>query len=444
MARIVPDKSAKMLFYIYLIEIMVKSHKQRGGWAGEEGSKVRVDLLEFYDRYMRKAEGSRAGKTPVLVEGVKNISGTNNSLIIVDMQPGFVNAFPTTTRAFGGPGAFAVADGENVVDPMIKFMNINMAFFTKVILTRDTHDADHCSFKTFPPHCIINSKGAALIPELEAFKGQPKVEVIFKGMNPKVDSFGGLKYHADDYYATRQMPGCCNNPSGDADGVSCSDATGGFYLKDRSQEFEIEPFTNKLATTYAEIKEDFGKRFEIDDLLNGQTSGEHNVFVCGLAGDFCVKDTAFNIAKHGTYKGVKLNVFVLQPLTRYPLLPVLYDKGDKAPFLALDAADPKNTKKDFNKYIFQYVAGGKKILSVKDVQDMAASIATGSPNPLESDPTYGHFLTNPIDLLNDYGSLDNIKVLMELPTFATSGGYRRNRKTRHKKNYRRNRKTRRN
>jgi len=421
---------------------MPKSRRQRGGWANVGANGVRVDLLEFYDRYMRKAESSRAGKTPVLIEGAVNIPGTNNSLIVVDMQPGFVNGFPETTRP-RGPGAFAVADGENVVAPMIKFMNDNMDSFTKVILTRDTHDAAHCSFGTFPPHCIINSESASLIPELEAFKGQPKVEVIFKGMNPKVDSFGGLEYPKDRYFETRQTPGCCNDPSGDADGMSCSDATGGFYLKDRSQEFEIQPFTNKSATTYAEIKEDFGKRFEIDDLLNGQNGGEHNVFVCGLAGDFCVKDTAFNIAKYKHKLGVKLNVFVLQPLARYPLLPVLLDKGDKGPYLALDASNPKATVKDFNKYIFQYVAGGKKILSVADIQAL-------TPSELESNPAYGHFLTNPIDLLNDYGTLDNIKVLMELPTFtpsnsssSMSGGYRRNRNTR-RKNNRRNRKTRRN
>ena len=430
-----------------------RNRNQRGGWADVTEGGIFPDLQAFYDRYMRKAEaervragggggggaGGNAGAvSPLLLEGaVAFPPGSSNSLIVVDMQPGFTNGFPATKR-FGGPGAFSVADGENVVAPMMDFIIKNMASFKKIVLTRDSHDEKHCSFGTFPPHCIINTEGAALIPELEALKEGPdagKIDVIFKGMNPRVDSFGGVPYHDDEYFATRQVGDCCKVIKGDAVGQTCQDATGGYHLKDLTRRFEQKPFAPEGANTYAEIREQLGDKFSISGLLLGQTSGVHNVFVCGLAGDFCVKDTALNIAKHGSVNGVKLNVYVVQPLTRYPLLPILLEK-DSTPYLQL-AAKPKDTVKDFNKYIFKYVDGGRKILSVADIQAINASIAAGGSDPLRTDPTYGHFLTNPSGLLADYAGTENLKVLMNIPTFAgAAGGYRRNRNRNYRKTQR--------
>ena len=49
-----------------------------------------------------------------------------------------------------------------------------MKHFSKIILSRDTHPIDHCSFHTnegiFPPHCVINTPGAELYPGFEKLK----------------------------------------------------------------------------------------------------------------------------------------------------------------------------------------------------------------------------------------------------------------------------------
>jgi hypothetical protein len=61
--------------------------------------------------------------------------------------------------------------------------------------------------------------------------------------------------------------------------------------------------------TSAAIASQLGERFKIEDLLEeGQTSGSHNVFVVGLAGDWCVKDTAMNIMKYVKRRGVNSTV----------------------------------------------------------------------------------------------------------------------------------------
>jgi nicotinamidase-related amidase len=392
--------------------------KRRGGWKDVPNEGVMPDLIGFYDHYLEKA---LKGNSSVLATEVPSGEGVTNSLLVIDMQPDFTNP----------DGAFSVADGILMLPDLVSFIDANMTKFSKIIFSRDTHDAKHCSFMgqkgPFPDHCVVNSPGAALMPELLKYKDEPNVDVIFKGMHPDVDSFGAHKYPSDKYYASRQIgEACCKDPDAKKDGdSSCSDMTGGRYLKDRKKGFADKPFEPASATTFKEIKDQFAAPFSIADLIPDGTK-THNVFVVGLAGDFCCKDTAINIMKTAKAdpsiaKGATVNVFVIESLVRYAFLPIAY----APPFV--DKAQFKSVKedKDFSYYVFERLPGDKKrILAQKEL----------TPELNVDDMKYSHFLTDPKGIVADYADA-GVKMIMKPPTLA--GGrrrtYRRKRKTRGRK-----------
>lgn len=68
-------------------------------------------------------------------------------------------------------------------------INKIMDKFDYVIATQDTHPKDHISFKEWPPHCIINTPGVQLHPMLN----YKRINNIFvKGFNKNYDSYSGF------------------------------------------------------------------------------------------------------------------------------------------------------------------------------------------------------------------------------------------------------------
>jgi nicotinamidase/pyrazinamidase len=118
-----------------------------------------------------------------------------DALLVIDMQLDFLPG-----------GALAVADG----DTIIPGINTLAARFDHVILTQDWHPRGHISFASshpgkqpftdtteapygtqtlWPDHCIQNTPGAALHPELNI----PHVELILrKGFRQHIDSYSAF------------------------------------------------------------------------------------------------------------------------------------------------------------------------------------------------------------------------------------------------------------
>jgi nicotinamidase/pyrazinamidase len=89
--------------------------------------------------------------------------GEGDALVIVDVQKDFLPG-----------GALGVADGSAVVPVLNGWIERFNAARQPVILTRDWHPPDHCSFADqggiWPAHCVAESEGAAfadglLVPE---------------------------------------------------------------------------------------------------------------------------------------------------------------------------------------------------------------------------------------------------------------------------------------
>ena len=117
----------------------------------------------------------------------------STALIVVDVQNDFCPG-----------GSLAVTDGDKVV-PVINELRKTLKP-DLVILTRDWHPTNHTSFAQnnpgetlfkpradgqmmWPTHCVMNSKGARFHPDLIV---EPENPIVYKGTNKSVDSYSGF------------------------------------------------------------------------------------------------------------------------------------------------------------------------------------------------------------------------------------------------------------
>ncbi len=89
----------------------------------------------------------------------------------VPLQPGDALVVVDVQNDFLPGGTLAVSEG----DAVVQVLNAWIARFTAaglpIAATRDWHPADHCSFLAqggpWPPHCVIDTPGAAFSPGLD-------------------------------------------------------------------------------------------------------------------------------------------------------------------------------------------------------------------------------------------------------------------------------------
>jgi nicotinamidase/pyrazinamidase len=107
---------------------------------------------------------------------------TGDALVVVDLQ-----------RDFLPGGALAVPHGDEVVDPLNRYLGLFAAAGLPVFATRDWHPAAHCSFAArggpWPPHCVMNTPGAEFSPLLQLRRD---VEIISKASDPDRDSYSAF------------------------------------------------------------------------------------------------------------------------------------------------------------------------------------------------------------------------------------------------------------
>jgi nicotinamidase-related amidase len=426
------------------------NNNKRHKWVETEGIDNK-DIIGFYNHYLKKFD-----KTGVTTESLSLGRNDTASLMVIDMQNDFILEPPGLGHP---PGRFSVANGLSMAPKLKKFIEDNATKFHKIIFTRDTHPINHCSFITmggpFPPHCVINHGGAALHPDMLALKDLPNADVIFKGCKPTADSFGAYEYKDKAYLERRQLGDCCR-------GGLCSKDTGGFHLKDASRKWNDYPFTGITEyentddavllpaaypdATYENIKDQIGKPFELGDIIPAkrESGSTHTIFICGLAGDYCVKDTAMNLAKDIKESGLEnIRIVILQPFTRYAFLPLQYVGGyqvykntiltNTASGVFSNISNPK----DINHYLFTIgMDGSYKLLTKQEAQNAASNIGKiKQPNNSTNPKLYAAFLTPIKDILDDY-SLLGIKILMDDPKLSSmvsvAGGRRRHSRVTHK------------
>jgi nicotinamidase/pyrazinamidase len=108
-----------------------------------------------------------------------SVDSRTDALVIVDVQNDFCPG-----------GALAVPRGDEVVPVINRLLEQHWLS----VATKDWHPADHCSFEArggpWPPHCVQNTAGAELHPDLDATKIRL---VITKGSHPDRDAYSGFQ-----------------------------------------------------------------------------------------------------------------------------------------------------------------------------------------------------------------------------------------------------------
>ncbi|MBN1236992.1 MAG: bifunctional nicotinamidase/pyrazinamidase [Gammaproteobacteria bacterium] len=125
-----------------------------------------------------------------------------SALLVVDIQPDFLPG-----------GALAVADGDVILAPLRQLLEARR--FAHVIATQDWHPAGHVSFASshpgrtpfdrielygreqvlWPDHCVQGTPGAALHPQMPWSSVDA---VIRKGTDPRVDSYSTFRNNWDE------------------------------------------------------------------------------------------------------------------------------------------------------------------------------------------------------------------------------------------------------
>jgi nicotinamidase/pyrazinamidase len=107
-----------------------------------------------------------------------------DALIVVDVQNDFMPG-----------GALPVPEGDKVVKPLNRYIEIFEKNGNPVFFTRDWHPEDHISFKghggIWPPHCVQNTEGAKFHPDLKL--PLDNKFIISKGTSRDFDAYSGFQ-----------------------------------------------------------------------------------------------------------------------------------------------------------------------------------------------------------------------------------------------------------
>ncbi|RMD45649.1 MAG: bifunctional nicotinamidase/pyrazinamidase [Aquificota bacterium] len=107
-----------------------------------------------------------------------------DALIVVDVQNDFMPG-----------GALPVPEGDKVVEPLNRYIELFEKYGNPVFFTRDWHPENHISFKGFggiwPVHCVQDTEGAKFHPDLKI--PLDNKFIISKGTSRDFDAYSGFQ-----------------------------------------------------------------------------------------------------------------------------------------------------------------------------------------------------------------------------------------------------------
>jgi nicotinamidase-related amidase len=263
----------------------------------------------------------------------------SDTLIVIDMQKDFLPRNHTTNPRCG---SFGVPETEDIVQRIALLIQTASQNEATVIVSRDYHPRDHCSFNTqggpFNPHCIQGTEGSEFISEVgkaiefAEISHPENTFIVFKAMHEKQDSFGAVPYKSsftniranqdpDNFdshipVCTKKFPVSVKNVFGDHPNMSegCSSApwTGSLALKTSGLVVRtlaaVDGQTEPQCTYNVNAPPDVLSMADDDcnrDIINMQDiikkkkafnqkndSPAGRIFVCGVAMDYCGKTCA--------------------------------------------------------------------------------------------------------------------------------------------------------
>ena len=171
-------------------------------------------------------------------------------------------------KDFADPeGALYVPGGENIDDVIIEYVTKNKKYIKQIILTRDWHTKKDESFEVnggqWPIHCVQGTQGAEISKKLIdaiAKLGIPYV-IVNKGTVPDHEEYGAFEHCGTFHHLHPNDPPHVKN------------------------------------CYFANVESSSGCRITTENLT-----------VCGIAGDYCVKETMKNLLKH--WRKFKISVLM--------------------------------------------------------------------------------------------------------------------------------------
>jgi nicotinamidase/pyrazinamidase len=102
-----------------------------------------------------------------------------DALMLIDVQNDFLPG-----------GSLAVPSGDEIIPVLNRYIEAFSKASLPVYATRDWHPPDHCSFRAqggiWPPHCVVDSRGAAFSPKLDL---PANTAIISKATNINADAY---------------------------------------------------------------------------------------------------------------------------------------------------------------------------------------------------------------------------------------------------------------
>jgi len=86
-----------------------------------------------------------------------------NAVLVVDMLRGFLEE---------GYPLYIGAELRKIIPHIMKLLDKELSQGSIIIFLCDNHDPDDLEFEMFPPHCIVGTAEAEIIPELVKYEGE--------------------------------------------------------------------------------------------------------------------------------------------------------------------------------------------------------------------------------------------------------------------------------
>lgn len=182
-----------------------------------------------------------------------------DALLIIDYQNDFL---PSCLYTHFRTGALAVPGGEGLSGRLLRLCEHFEEQGGVVVATLDYHPRNHCSFREvggpYPTHCVQSTFGARLCAPLAAYlDGNPKSVVAYKGIYTHVESL---------------------------EAISDERGKGAFLLDTSGLRVTSPP---DVAAVFTQVP--------LLDYLKAR--GVQRYFLCGLALDYCVLQTALALRR---------------------------------------------------------------------------------------------------------------------------------------------------
>ncbi len=103
----------------------------------------------------------------------------DSALLVVDMQNCFLPG-----------GSLAVAEGDEVIPVINRYIELFQDAGRPVFASRDWHPEETTHFEKWPQHCVQNTRSAEFHPDLAL---PPDATVVSKGMDPQEDAYSAFQ-----------------------------------------------------------------------------------------------------------------------------------------------------------------------------------------------------------------------------------------------------------